>query len=43
MGRYEKLHLFDVTLPSGDVRKESKHVCPGDHMTMVDTGLASWV
>ena len=39
VGRYEKLHLFDVTLPSGDVRKESKHVCPGDHMTMVDTEL----
>ncbi len=29
VARYDKLHLFDVTLPSGEVRRESKRVCPG--------------
>ena len=41
VGRYEKLHLFDVTLPSGEERRESKHVCPGDHMTVVETPLGN--
>lgn len=38
-GRYEKLHLFDVVLPSGEARRESKRICPGSHMTTVDTPL----
>lgn len=39
VARYDKLHLFDVTLPSGEVRRESKRVCPGGEIVDVDTPL----
>lgn len=37
--RYDKLHLFDVTLPSGEQRRESKQVCPGGAIVTAETSL----
>lgn len=34
---YNKIHLFDVTLPSGEVRQESQGVMAGDKAVIVDT------
>lgn len=31
---YRKLHLFDVTLPSGQSMLESNNTCPGSHLTI---------
>ena len=39
VARYDKTHLFDVTLPNGEERRESKLVQPGDHITTVETEL----
>lgn len=39
VARYDKLHLFDVTLPSGEQRRESKRVCPGGSIVTADTPL----
>lgn len=36
---YNKLHLFDVTLPSGEERRESRRVLPGDRVVTVGTPL----
>lgn len=36
---YHKLHLFDVTLPGGEVRRESKRVCPGSRVVTAETEL----
>ncbi|MEN3353564.1 MAG: deaminated glutathione amidase [Betaproteobacteria bacterium] len=34
---YDKIHMFDVTLPDGKVIRESSAYCPGDQATMADT------
>lgn len=39
VARYDKLHLFDVTLPSGEQRRESKRVCPGGAIVTAETPL----
>lgn len=39
VARYDKTHLFDVTLPDGEVRKESKLVQPGEAIVTVNTEL----
>ena len=39
VARYDKLHLFDVTLPSGEERRESKQVCPGGTIVTAETPL----
>lgn len=39
VARYDKTHLFDVTLPDGEVRKESKLVQPGENIVTVNTEL----
>ncbi len=40
--RYRKMHLFDVSLPSGSSPTESKHVLPGCELSVVDTLLGTW-
>jgi predicted amidohydrolase len=35
--RYDKLHLFDVTLASGESWRESAAYAPGDHAVVVET------
>ncbi len=35
--RYDKLHLFDVELPGGEVWRESAAYAPGDTASVVDT------
>lgn len=37
--RYDKIHMFDVTLPSGENWQESAAYAGGDAMTVVDTPL----
>lgn len=34
--RYQKIHLFDVTLPSGDKMHESRATTPGNAVVLVD-------
>lgn len=38
-GAYNKIHLFDVDLPTGEVRRESDTVQPGECAVVVDTDL----
>ena len=38
-GRYDKMHLFDVTLPTGEQRLESRSFSPGSTPVTVDTPL----
>ena len=38
-GRYDKVHMFDVTLPSGETWTESSAYAGGDTMIVVDTPL----
>lgn len=38
---YRKMHLFDVTLPSGKGVRESKHVQAGDQFSVVETELCT--
>lgn len=38
-GQYHKMHMFDVTLPNGDTRFESKRFRPGEEIVTVDTEL----
>ncbi len=38
LGRYQKLHLFDVNLPDGNTYRESDTIAPGDDVVLVDTG-----
>ncbi len=39
IGRYDKIHLFDVTLPDGgESYRESAVIEPGDKVVVVDTG-----
>jgi predicted amidohydrolase len=37
--RYDKIHLFDVDLATGESWRESSVYAPGDHATLVDTPL----
>ncbi len=37
---YDKIHMFDVTLPNGDVYLESKNYQAGDKSVLVDCGFA---
>jgi predicted amidohydrolase len=37
IARYDKIHLFDVTLPSGEKYQESTSTEAGDHITVIDT------
>lgn len=37
VAHYDKIHLFDVRLGSGEVYRESKRVRPGDRAVVVDT------
>lgn len=34
--RYDKIHMFDVQLPNGDVYRESKNYRPGDQAVVAD-------
>jgi predicted amidohydrolase len=34
---YDKIHMFDVTLPDGKVIRESSAYCPGDRAVVTDT------
>jgi deaminated glutathione amidase len=36
IARYQKIHLFDVTLPSGETMHESRSTTPGDSAVVVD-------
>lgn len=38
--RYDKLHLFDVDLATGESWRESAHYAPGDAAVVVDTPVA---
>lgn len=38
---YDKIHMFDVTLPDGKVIRESSAYRPGDKMVTVDTPLGN--
>lgn len=38
---YDKLHLFDVTLPDGHSYTESSQALPGERSTIAKTGLAT--
>lgn len=37
VGRYDKLHVFDVDLPNGETYRESSTIRPGDGARVVDT------
>lgn len=37
--RYDKIHMFDVSLPSGETWTESKAYAGGDELVLVDTPL----
>lgn len=37
--RYDKIHLFDVTLPDGSTRNESNRISPGNKVVHVSTEL----
>jgi predicted amidohydrolase len=39
VGRYDKIHMFDVDLPSGETYRESRNYRPGDQACLVDTAL----
>jgi predicted amidohydrolase len=39
--RYDKIHLFDVTLPTGESWRESAAYAPGERAVLVDTPLGS--
>lgn len=39
--RYDKLHLFDVDLPTGESWRESAAYAPGDHSCVVDTPVGA--
>ncbi|MBE0478042.1 carbon-nitrogen hydrolase family protein, partial [Candidatus Aerophobetes bacterium] len=42
IAKYRKIHLFDVTLPDGSCRDESKLVSGGDEVVQVKTPIASF-
>lgn len=37
VARYDKLHVFDVDLPNGEVYRESANIRPGDAASVADT------
>lgn len=37
VARYDKIHLFDVDLPTGESHRESDSVKPGEHAVIADT------
>jgi predicted amidohydrolase len=37
--RYDKIHMFDVDLPSGETYRESRNYRPGDQSCLVETAL----
>ncbi|PVM92238.1 amidohydrolase [Caulobacter radicis] len=39
---YDKLHMFDVQLPSGETARESATYTPGERAVVVDTPLAAF-
>jgi predicted amidohydrolase len=39
LGRYRKLHTFDITLPDGSHTRESERVAPGNEIVTVKTEL----
>lgn len=39
---YDKLHMFDVQLPTGETAKESATYTPGERAVVVDTPLAAF-
>ena len=44
VGRYDKIHLFDVNVPGTDeVYRESDSIEPGTEVQVFDTPLANWV
>ena len=42
IGKYRKLHTFDVTLPDGTKHRESERVCPGNQIVNVETELGNF-
>lgn len=40
LGEYSKLHMFDVDIGDGVSQRESKNICPGDEIALVQTRLA---
>lgn len=40
IGTYNKIHLFDVSLPSGEIRRESDLVKAGEGLALVESGAA---
>lgn len=36
VARYDKIHMFDVTLPGGEIYRESKNYRPGDTAVLAD-------
>ena len=37
VARYDKIHLFDVTIPGGEFHQESRTIHPGENIIVVDT------
>lgn len=35
--RYDKIHLFDVSVPNGETHRESAHFAPGERVVVLDT------
>src|SRR5262245_6360928 len=35
--RYDKIHMFDVNLPNGEVYRESANYAPGEHAVVAET------
>lgn len=42
LARYDKIHLFDVDLPTGESHRESASYRPGEEAVVVKTALASF-
>jgi len=40
LGKYSKLHMFDVDIADGLSQRESRNVCPGDEIVLMQTRLA---
>ncbi|MGB1234563.1 MAG: carbon-nitrogen hydrolase family protein [Planktomarina sp.] len=41
IARYDKIHMFDVTLPDGEVYKESSGYVPGDRAVVASTAIGN--
>lgn len=39
LGRYRKIHLFDVAIEGGPTARESERIAPGDEVVVVETEL----